>query len=386
MRRFLYRYRVLLMVVAGLLLVKVIWVAWACRGIGSADEEKDELMERRNFLVGKVMVEPVKLLSEMPSGIGLQFQGEWAIYSCSMLAEAMANMASLYPETKATAITTIDSLIRIVKSPEIRLYDHMRWHEDPLETLDGDKSHISYLSHLAWMTGNYRRCGGDDKYDRLHDSLCETMNRRILQSPLMNLPTYPDEPVYVPDMLVAIVALRDYARINDGKYASTVNDWVQRAKTEWIDDETGLLVSVLDNDGKIEAAVKGSYSALNCFYLTKIDAGFAKQQYDLIKKYFKQSFPATGIREYHDSSCLFGMDADAGPIIMNLSPSGTAFAIGAATYFADNDFRSGLLKTAEIAGHTVGWGDTRHYLLDDLALVGEAITLAMRTNHNTKNL
>ena len=80
------------------------------------------------------------------------------------------------------------------------------------------------------------------------------------------------------------------------------------------------------------------------------------------------------------------MDADAGPVIMNLSPSGTAFAIGAATFFGDNDFRRGLLKTAEIAGHTVGWGDSRHYLLADLAIVGEAITLAMRTNHNTKNL
>ena len=290
---FFLRHKIAISTILILLLIKVIWVTWSCWGNDSLDDEKNDLLQRKNYLVGKIMVEPRQLLNEMPSGIGLQFQGEWAIYSCSMLAEAMANMESLYPETKATAITTIDSLIRIVKSPEIRLYDHMRWHEDPLETLDGDKSHISYLSHLAWMTANYRRCGGDDKYDRLHDSLCETMNRRILHSPLMNLPTYPDEPVYVPDMLVAIVALRDYAHLNDGKYSSTVNDWLRRAKTEWIDDETGLLVSVLDNDGKIEAVVKGSYSALNCFYLTKIDAGFAKQQYDLLKKYFKQSFPAT---------------------------------------------------------------------------------------------
>ena len=35
---------------------------------------------------------------------------------------------------------------------------------------------------------------------------------------------------------------------------------------------------------------------------------------------------------------------------------------------------------AEIAGHTVKRHNTRHYLLADIALVGEAITLAMRTN------
>jgi hypothetical protein len=28
-------------------------------------------------------------------------------------------------------------------------------------------------------------------------------------------------------------------------------------------------------------------------------------------------------------------DIDAGPILMNLSPTGTAFGIGAATYFGD---------------------------------------------------
>ena len=74
------------------------------------------------------------------------------------------------------------------------------------------------------------------------------------------------------------------------------------------------------------------------------------------------------------------MDIDAGPIILNLSPSGTAFAIGSATYFKDTVFRNKLLHTAEIAGHTVKWKNSRHYLLAELALVGEAITLAMRTN------
>ncbi|MDE5916440.1 MAG: hypothetical protein K2G71_07705 [Duncaniella sp.] len=198
----------------------------------------------------------------------------------------------------------------------------------------------------------------------------------------MNIPTYPEEPVYVPDMMVAIVSLSDYAQFNNGKYSSTVKNWINRAKSEWIDNKTGLLVSFLDNDGIIEAPIKGSYSALNCYYLTKIDAEFAKEQYERLKAYFRQTFPAYGIKEYHDHSCWLGLDIDAGPIILNLSPTGTAFAIGSATYFSDEDFRNKLLNTAEIAGHTFKWGNSRHYLLADIALVGEAITLAMRTNHS----
>lgn len=385
MRYFLIRQKVFFIIILSLILVKVIWVGCSCWNLGSFEGEKNDLLQRKNYLVGKVMVEPRQLLNEMPGSIGLQFQGEWALYSCSMLTEALSNMAELYPETKDEAIASIDSLIQIVKSPELRLYDKMRWGEDPLESLNGDDSHVSYLSHLAWMIGNYRQIGGDGRYNRLHDVICETMNRRILQSPILNIPTYPYEHIYMPDMMVAIVAMSDYAKLNHGVYSTTVNDWINRAKSEWIDNNTGLLVSFLDKYGKTDTSVKGSYAALNCYYLTKIDAEFAKEQYDKLKIHFRQSFPTKSIKEYHDRSCWLGVDIDAGPIILNLSPSGTAFAIGAATYFNDMAFRKSLLRTAEIAGHTVKWDNKRHYLLANLALVEEAITLAMRTNYS-KNI
>jgi hypothetical protein len=74
------------------------------------------------------------------------------------------------------------------------------------------------------------------------------------------------------------------------------------------------------------------------------------------------------------------MDIDAGPILFNLSPSGTGFVIGAATSLEDMEFRKRLLKTAEIGGSTVSWFGKSHYLLANIALVGEAILLAMRTS------
>ncbi len=380
MTNWILRHKILLISIIAFVLIKFVWVTWSCWGNGSYDDEKDDIIQRKNYLVEKIVVEPQQLFSEMPRGIELQFQGEWALYSCSMLAKALSNIAELYPETKQEAVEKIDSLIQIVKSPELRLYDRIRWEEDPLESLDGDKSHVSYLSHLAWMIGNYRRIGGADKYNHFHDSLCVAMNRRIVSSELLNLPTYPDEPVYVPDMLVAIVALSDYANLNNGKYSDTIGKWIERAKTEWIDDRTGLLVSFLNENGKMDAPVKGSYSALNCYYLTLVNADFAKEQYEKLKSHFSQGFPVSGIKEYRDHSCWLGMDIDAGPIILNLSPSGTAFAIGSATFFEECNFRNALLRTAEIAGHTVKWKDKRHYLLADIALVGEATTLAMITN------
>ena len=372
-----------IVVIFGLIAIKAIWVSCATSGHGSFDGEKKEIIRRANYLTSKVATTPQKLLDEMPSGIGEQFQGEWAIYSCSMTCAALANIAILYPKNKELSIKYIGEIINIALSEEIREYDRMRWGEDPMDGIYGNRSHISYYSHVAWMISRYKQIGGDDKYDDTYHSLCKAMNRRICQSPIFNAPTYPGECIYIPDMLVAIVALSNYAHQYGGKFQSTVDKWIEKASSEWIDQETGLLASFLEEDNgkaQIVLPVKGSYSALNCYYLSLVAPKFAQEQYELLKKNFRQDFLITGLKEYHDRTCLFGMDIDAGPIIFNLSPSGTAFAIGCATSLNDMKFRKQLLKTAEIGGSTIRWFDNSHYLLANMALVGEAIVLAMRTS------
>lgn len=365
-----------------LITMKSVGVYWECSRQGSPDEEKEEILARRDYLLNKLISIPQNVLDEMPASIGTQFQGEWALYSCSMLSAALVNISRLYPETQKEHIQYIDSLINIVMSPELRHYDTMRWHEDPLDTLDGDESHVSYLSHLAWIICGYKQIGGDSKYDELLSSLCSTMNRRILNSNGLNLLTYPGEAIYIPDMLVAIVALNQYANLNKGKYRSTVRKWVNRAQKEWLDDKTGLLVSFLQEDGtQYEGApVKGSYSALSCYYLTYINPQFAKQQYETLKSLFWKDGLIPGLKEYHDRTCYLGLDIDAGPILFELSPSGTAFMTGSTTYFNDTEVRKDILRTAEIAGHTIRYNGKRHYFLANIALVGESIMLAMRTH------
>ena len=361
--------------------LKWLWVTVSTMGHSSFEGEKTEILRRRNYLTNKLITSPDAVLNEMPSGIGSQFQGEWAMYSCSMFTAALVNIGKLYPEEREKSIEQIDRLITIVMSPELREYDAARWDEDPLDSWDSERSHMSYLSILAWMISGYKAIGGGDKYDDVYYQLCSTLNWRMRNSPTLNLQTYPNEAVYVPDMLVAIVALSNFSRQCDGRYNSIINEWMKKAKMDWIDKETGLLKSFLRYDGtEMEAPVKGSYSALICYYLTFVDVDFAKEQYDLLKRYFIQKNPFTGIREYHNRSCWLGMDIDSGPILFNLSPSGTAFSIGPATYFNDSKLRIQLLRTAEIGGSTVRGWNTNHYLLANLAIVGEAVTLAMRTS------
>lgn len=372
---------ILLIAILVITLAKTIWVAVMTKSIGSFETERKDILSRRNFLLERVITEPNKLIEAMPSAIGAHYQGEWAIYSTSMLSAALVNTAIIYPDTREEAVTAIDSLIRITMSPELRWYDASTWREDPLETLSGNNSHISYISLLAWMISGYKTIGGDGRYDSLFDSLCEAMARRLRSSPNFNVTTFPGSTVFIPDVLVAIVALSNYAKLNGGKYRDVVDAWLANMKANHIDPKTGLIASVLrDSQRKGKGrAVMGSYTSLSVYYLTFVDEEFAREQYELLKKSYYKKGLFSGLREKIKGSKGGYYMLDSGPVLFGLSPSGTAFGIGGATYFGDDETRRQFLGTGEWAGFTVTGRDSRHYLLADIALVGEAITLAMRT-------
>ena len=343
------------------------------------EDEKQDIIERASWLCEKVIVEPDRLLKDMPAMLGPNYGGQWAIYSCSMLSAALANISVLYPETKDKCIAKVDKLVEMVLSSAIRHYDTTAWKEDALVTIKGNKSHMTYLSILAWVITNYKMMGGGDKYDSVLHNCCEALSRRMMNSKDLNLPSFPNGIIFFPDMMFAIVALRNYAKLYNGMYNNLVNEWVERAKNEWTHRGTGLIYSMLHPKWGARPP-RGSYTALNNYCLTLIDEEFALDQYLKMKSVFRKDDPLCGVKEYLRKNPMFHFDPDAGPIICGISPSGTAFGIGSATCFEDWEFRNQMLRTAEIAGQTVKEKNKRHYRLGEFAIVGEATTLAMRTN------
>jgi hypothetical protein len=100
-------YRTILRVCAIIVILvalKWLWVSVSTTGHGTIEGEKSEILRRRNYLAERLVTSPERVLNEMPSGIGLQFQGEWAMYSCSMLSAAMVNISRLYPEEREKSV------------------------------------------------------------------------------------------------------------------------------------------------------------------------------------------------------------------------------------------------------------------------------------------
>ena len=370
-----------------ILLPLIIWKTITFLTYIKVDEEpcKQDYVKRAEWLREKVIVAPEELINAMPSAVGSHYQGEWAIYSLAMTSMSLVNISHLYPEYTETYRQDIKKMIDITMSPAIQAYDAQQWGESPLESLDGNKDHMSYLSLLAWMITNYKFIGGDTEYDELLHRICEALHRRMLAAPDLNLKTFPRTPIFIPDMMVTIVALNNYAQLYDGKYADMVQRWLDKTKTEWIDQRTGLLAAMIYDNSRSKGKfyVCGSYAGLTCYYLSLVDEEFAYQQYQCMKQHFAQEGFITGIKEYKGRANWLDFHIDAGPLLFGYSPSGTAFAVGCATYYEDWQFRNGLLRTAELAATTIYGHKQRHYLLGGYVPVGEAITLAMKTHHRT---
>ena len=103
------------------------------------------------------------------------------------------------------------------------------------------------------------------------------------------------------------------------------------------DKRTGLLQTKLPTKKNTKRQTQRcSYSAKNCYYLSLIDPEFAESQYySLLKTFYSDEAEDIfwGIHEYLQKRPRFKLDVDAGPIVLDLCASGTAFAIGAATFF-----------------------------------------------------
>lgn len=346
----------------------------------NSSKERKELIKRANWLCNEVIVDkPEDLIAKMPKEIGRQFQGQWAIYACSMTACALCNLIRLYPELESVYLDKVVKLIEQTNTPVIRYYDTEWWEEDAMESLDGKESHMTYISILAWMIGNYRLAGGDDRYNALHKRLCDTLERRMLATPDLNLPSFPNGVIYLPDMMFPVLALLDCDTLCGGAYKATVEKWLRNLRTRYIDTKTGLLVSTIFRNLSF-GRTSGAYSGLNTTGLALLDSQFGKEQMQKLKDNLIISFGKyAAVKEYLNEAPKFTFDIDAGPVVYGISPSGTAFAIGAATFLGDWELRQKLLNTASLAGGNVTSGKYRHYRLAEIMLTGEAITLAMRT-------
>lgn len=139
------------------------------------DREKEEILERAEWLAKKIITTPRELLESYPRVLGPYYGPQWSIYACVMYIAALSNIARIWPDQKAKSLERIEKLLPLLLSEELRRYDTREWKEDALKSLPGPKHHLTYLSLLAWSISLYRLAGGGGEYDGLFRDCCEAL-------------------------------------------------------------------------------------------------------------------------------------------------------------------------------------------------------------------
>lgn len=284
--------------------------------------------------MNRIIKEPFYKGSEL-RGIGYE-NGEWMLFTLSFSTYAFTNISFLDTSFQKESIKSIDLAIQKVISDTVyRDYCHV----NPVEPEIDNTASVIYLGHLNLMLACHRLLDKNSKYSDLNDKISKSLYQRYMNSKQLCLQSYPGM-TWIPDNTVALASLKLHSIITGSNYEQVCEDWVKKAKTDFIDKETNLLYSRFykKNPSESEEA-RGSMIGWSIFFIYRFDKEFAKELYEIYKDKFSTNFAVFSLfkERYRNFETNAG-DMDSGPVFVGYSIPATAFAFGDAV--AVNDLRT----------------------------------------------
>src|SRR5205823_5865508 len=104
--------------------------------------------------------------------------GEWLFGTYMMAAMGFGQLALEHPERRARELPLVEACIARMISPAVRRFDTDAWGgSDPLETLDGDAHHGSYLGYLNLALSLDRLLDPKSPHAQLNDRVTAALAR-----------------------------------------------------------------------------------------------------------------------------------------------------------------------------------------------------------------
>ncbi|MFW5416073.1 hypothetical protein J0910_05555 [Nocardiopsis sp. CNT-189] len=198
------------------------------------------------------------------------------------------------------------------------------------------------------------------------------------------LAAYPGQ-AWPVDSVAAAAALARADRVLGGAqdperaeaHAATLDAW-SAAVRERTDPGTGLIPHRVDAEtGEPAGPARGSSQALLLRFLPDVDPAWAAEDYRAFREEFRSGHAwAPGVREFPAGTGGAG-DVDSGPLVLGLSASASAVALGDAVVYGDGPAAAALTGLGEPLGAAAG-REHRAYLGGALP-VGDAFMLWSRT-------
>jgi hypothetical protein len=316
-----------------------------------------EIELRTNYLQ-RCMAEPLDEKSEL---LSLQNESsEFMLFACAYSAYAMTNLAVRDSNYRYDATKLIKNAIKKVLEPKISYPYNVPG--DLYESDSIPKLSVLYLGHLNLMIGCYRLVSADTTYNSLNDMISHSLFKRFSETSYMCLESY-SRAIWIPDNTVALASLKLHSRNTAGRYEEICRKWVDYAKKNFIDNETGVLFSTVNyQTGLPEEEPRGSMLGWSIMFIYQFNRDFALELYANYKEHFSCNLPAWRLfRERHNSWDFSTGDIDSGPIFAGFSIPANEFALANAVMAKDYKTAKKLMRLINYGTKTIRKNDELKY-------------------------
>jgi len=302
------------------------------------------------------------------------FESEWLFGSYMMAAMGYGQMALAHPEREPELLRDMDRCIEGMLKQKSRYYDATTWGEDPIASLDGSNGHVAFLGYMNLVLGLRRVLEPKNPHAALNDAVSAALERRFGNGRAF-LETFPGQTFPV-DNASAIGSLGLHQRATGRDHTKTILAFRELVSHK-VRQEDGLLVQIVQTDGRHRDVGRGSGTFLASYFLSFADPELSRSLYDAGKRALYTEKLGFGAMREHTEAHPGNDDIDSGPVFLGLGVSSSGFAIGPSRAFADRDTFRGLYALLHLFGLPVDATGTRTYATG--GPIGDAIVLAMLT-------
>ncbi len=218
---------------------------------------------------------------------------------------------------------------------------------------------------------------------RTHPEYLEALRRRAAlitvqmnRGPVLSAESYPDE-AWTFCNTTALVALHASDRLLGTDHRPLIDAWLETARRELIDAESGLLISSYTHDGRPLDGPEGSTLWMTAHNLLVLDPAFAREQYARAKDALGSGFGGFAwAREWPETPAFSGRpDVDSGVVVplLGASPGSSGMMLLGAAAFEDHPALDALLRSVQLGAFPVTRGGGTEFAA--AGVIGNAVLL-----------
>lgn len=303
---------------------------------------------------------------------------EWDFMGRTFLVLALANLAEREPAARERYLAVIDRIVADTQRLEAE-----RGHLYFLLPYARDKEWIAQPVRSLFVDGEIAlmlaaRCLVEDRPDYHPDlrARLKVMHERMrANAQTLCAESYPDE-CWAFCNAVALAALRLGDRVlGQDTHEEFLRAWVENAKRNLVDPQTGLLVSKFTVKGAVGDGPEGSsiWMTLHCLWV--VDPAFARDQYARARAELGRTLLGFGYAREWPRSWKNHADVDSGPIVpvVEASAGSSGLALLGAASAGDRDYQASLIASLELAAFPLREGQRLRYGAGNQ--VGDAVLL-----------